>query len=243
MPTIPKDVQEMHFKQLRQLAKDCRLKTNRSAEALIKDLILIREGKQNAVLLFNWTLSRLEGVKPATVGIIFLILLVLSVLSVCATFCSLQFSFWNTWLTFKESLQHLLNTNNIPDILVGPLEEYQKKGYVIIPGMFNKQQLEVAHLEWNYHTQSRGIELNDPTTWKNIHLQPDWKQGWAKWMFTTGIQVCCTTPLFLAKLCEHWTCSCKYQSAAHSSLSMSGLRLRVRLVYPSDAVCLHFIWF
>lgn len=36
-------------------------------------------------------------------------------------------------------------------------------------------------------------------TWKNIKGQHDWQQGWVKWMFVSGIQVCSNThPLIYA---------------------------------------------
>jgi hypothetical protein len=78
---------------------------------------------------------------------------------------------------------------NIPDSLKDSLEQYLGQGYTVIPGMFDKSQLDIAFREWNYHTQSRGIDLNNPATWDNIQKQHDWKQGWVKWLFATGIQV------------------------------------------------------
>jgi hypothetical protein len=63
-----------------------------------------------------------------------------------------------------EDLRKSVNVQNIPDSLKDSLEQYLGQSYTVIPGMFDKSQLDIAFCEWNYHTQSRGIDLNNPAT-------------------------------------------------------------------------------
>lgn len=99
---------------------------------------------------------------------------------------------------FPEELKKTINLQSVPDIVKHTVDEYKTAGYTIIPNLFSTEQVELAKKEWNYHTLSRGIDLYDPNTWDAIKGQHDWKQGWAKWLYTTGIQVLHTQRLNFA---------------------------------------------
>lgn len=85
------------------------------------------------------------------------------------------------------------------------LDDYKKSGYVLLRKLFSTEQLDIAKKEWNYHTLSRGIDLYDKSTWDNIKGQHDWKQGWAKWLYTTGIQVCSVVAVVSSSSLTHFT--------------------------------------
>ena len=84
----------------------------------------------------------------------------------------------------------MIQVQNTPTQLREPLKQYLQNGYVVLSNIFDANQIDISFQEWNYQTKSRGIDLSNSTTWDNIHGQHDWQQGWAKWLHTSGIQVC-----------------------------------------------------
>ena len=87
-------------------------------------------------------------------------------------------------------LRKLIQVQNTPTQLREPLKQYLQKGYVVLSNIFDTNQIDISFQEWNYQTKSRSIDLSNSSTWDNIHGQHDWQQGWAKWLYTSGIQVC-----------------------------------------------------
>lgn len=65
-------------------------------------------------------------------------------------------------------------------------------------GVLTPEQVHLAVRELNYQTQGRGVDLFEPSTWNNIAGLHDWKQGWAKWLYCSGIQVKCMSWLYCA---------------------------------------------
>jgi hypothetical protein len=84
----------------------------------------------------------------------------------------------------------MIDFNNIPELLQKAIQQYTEVGYAVMQELFTKEQVELAIKEWNYHTTSRNVDLFDSSTWQNVKDQHDWSFGWAKWLYTTGIQVC-----------------------------------------------------
>lgn len=85
----------------------------------------------------------------------------------------------------------------VPDLVRKAITEYLEVGYTVVPDFFSPDQVELAFKECNYHTLSRDVDLRDPATWENVKGQHDWKQGWAKWLFSTGAQVCSSKTSFI----------------------------------------------
>lgn len=86
-------------------------------------------------------------------------------------------------------MQTAINIDNIPAVLRTAIDEYNKVGYTLMPSMLTPQEIELAVKELNYQTLGRGVDLTEPSTWQNVADLHDWKQGWAKWLFCSGIQV------------------------------------------------------
>jgi hypothetical protein len=86
-------------------------------------------------------------------------------------------------------MQQAINVDNIPTQLRTAVEEYNTIGYTLIPSVLTPQQVHLAVRELNYQTLGRGVDLFEPSTWQNVAGLHDWKQGWAKWLFCSGIQV------------------------------------------------------
>ena len=88
-----------------------------------------------------------------------------------------------------EDMQKAISTRNIPKQLRKAIDKYNTVGYTVMTGVLTQPQIHLAVRELNYQTQGRGVDLFEPSTWKNIAQLYDWKQGWAKWLYCSGIQV------------------------------------------------------
>ncbi len=86
-------------------------------------------------------------------------------------------------------MRKTISTKNIPAQLQKAIDEYNTVGYTVMAGVLTLQQIHLAVKELNYQTQGRGVDLFEPLTWGNIAGLHDWKQGWAKWLYCSGIQV------------------------------------------------------
>ena len=92
-------------------------------------------------------------------------------------------------LNFAGDMRKAISTSNIPNQLRNAIDEYNTSGYTVMTGVLTPQQIHLAVGELNYQTQGRGVDLFEPSTWDNIAGLHDWKQGWAKWLYCSGIQV------------------------------------------------------
>lgn len=89
-----------------------------------------------------------------------------------------------------EQLQKYADVQCLPNMVRKHMQQYLELGYTIIPDFFSAEEVDLTFKECNYHTLTRGVDLRDASTWENVKGQHDWKQGWAKWLFSTGAQVC-----------------------------------------------------
>ncbi len=152
----------------------CGLHSSRNSKALIHDLQLIRDGRQQDVSIFNWKQTMLTYQPEITLG--------------------MYTVNWGSVLSFvylPEQIQHTIKIENIPGQLQKAIDEYNTVGYTLMPGVLTPQQIHLAVKELNYQTLGRGVDLLEPSTWYNVTDLHDWKQGWAKWLFCSGIQVYC----------------------------------------------------
>lgn len=67
-PEIPENLISLSRDELRKLASMCGLHTSRSSKALMHDLQLIREGRQQEISLFNWQQAMLTYQPQISIG-------------------------------------------------------------------------------------------------------------------------------------------------------------------------------
>lgn len=63
-----------------------------------------------------------------------------------------------------ENIQASIDTQNGPIVVQQAVEKYLKFGYSKLEKVFTPDQLDLVYREWNYHTTSKGIDLNNAGT-------------------------------------------------------------------------------